>query len=232
MKRFYKDVDIAQENGAWSILLDGRPVKTPHRAALALPSTSLAQAVAQEWRDQGDKIVPASMPLTQMANTALDRVAPARATIADQIAGYAASDLLCYRADQPAALTERQAAAWDPVLDWAAATFDTRLNVTVGVMPIDQPPAAIDAVRQIASGLDDFSLTGLGVAASVTGSAVLGLALVHGRLEPSEALALAHVDEDFQIERWGKDYEAMKRRAALSEDVFVAHRMVRLTGAE
>jgi chaperone required for assembly of F1-ATPase len=228
MKRFYKTAEVAAGPDHWSVVLDQRPIRTPGKRALALPTIALAEAVAGEWAEQGEEIVPESMPMTQLANTALDRVAPEREAILAQITDYAGTDLLCYRADQPAELAGRQAAAWDPMLAWADATFGARLDITAGIIHRPQDPAAVGALVAPARALDPFALTGLSVATTLTGSAVLGWALTHARLSTEEALALAHVDEDFQIERWGEDTEAMRRRAALARDLEAAARLIAL----
>lgn len=211
-KRFYKEATVALEGGKFRILLDGRPVRTPARAILELPSQKAAEAVAAEWQAQGDKVNPATMPYTRLANTAIDRLAGAgRDFVVDEICRYGASDLLCYRADAPDKLIARQAAAWDPLLAWLADAYGVRLKVTTGIIFIEQDAADLARLRQIVEGFDDFTLVGLHYVTTVAGSTVIGLALVAGQLKAPEAAALSSVDETFQAELWGEDEEILER---------------------
>ncbi|MBU6298215.1 MAG: ATPase [Alphaproteobacteria bacterium] len=223
MKRFYKEVTVGEE---FHILLDGKPVKTPQRAVLALPTPALAEAVAKEWRAQGDEVLPHGMPLTKLANTAIDRVAGHEAEIVTQILAYT-NDLLCYRAEAPADLATRQAAQWDPLLDWAAERY-ARLTVRSGVMHIAQPEDAVAAYGKVLARFDRYRLTALHSAATLCGSLVLALALAEGRLDAEEAFALSQLDERYQAEKWGVDEDAKRRADAMAVELDAAARFMRL----
>lgn len=222
MKRFYKDVSVvAADEGGWTILLDGRPVRTPARASLVLPTQTLAAAVADEWRAQGESIDPASMTMTGLSNAAIDHVAANKASFADGVARYAQSDLLCYRAEGPAALVARQAAAWDPLLDWARARYDVGFAVTQGVLPVAQPDETLGRLAAAVAALDPFSLTGLSTLVTISGSLVCGLAIVEGGHDVAAIWTAADIDDAWQVEQWGDDAEASARSAARHAD-FVA----------
>lgn len=210
------------------MVLDGRVVKTPARAVLALPAEALAGAVAAEWAAQGENVRPKTMPLNQIAATALDRVAPRRAEAIDEIAGYAASDLLCHRAEAPPELVGQQDAGWQPLVDWAAATLGGRLKVTTGILPIEQPAAALAACRGAVESHDDMGLAALAVAAAACGSLILALALSAGRIDSVRSWELSQLDESFQIARWGEDAEAAARRAEIRADIEAAARFLTL----
>ena len=209
-KRFYKDVTVGDDR---SILLDGRSVKTPMKKMLTLPTVTLAEAVADEWRAQEKVINPALMPLTKLANTAIDRVGPERPHVAGEVVAFAASDLVCYRASGPSELVTQQARHWNPVLHWAQAALDAAFKSTVGVTHVPQSPAALNAVERYIAGLDDFTLTAAHNAMTLTGSALLALMLQARAISAKAAWVAAHVDEDFQIGQWGEDFEAVARRA-------------------
>lgn len=216
-KRFYKDVSLLENSpgdaGArWRLLLDGRPVKTPNRNVLEVPSAELAEAVADEWRAQGELIDPSSMPITRIVNSAIDGVAGREAEVASDITAFAGSDLVCYRAEAPVELIARQAVAWDPVLMWARDVLGARFVLAEGVMPVAQPKEALEAFAGAIGKLDALKLCALHVMTTLTGSAVIALAQVRGALSVKAAWKAAHVDEDFQIEQWGEDAEAMERR--------------------
>jgi chaperone required for assembly of F1-ATPase len=229
MKRFYKQVSAPSvPSSGYAVRLDGKPVKTPDRATLTLPSQALAEAVAEEWRGQGEIIDLHSMPLTRLAFAAIDTVSTDRARIAEQTLRFGESDLLCYRAEAPPELTARQAAAWDPMLDWLSETHGARLSVGTGISYIEQPSHALLALKRAVWGHDDFALAGLHSAATIAGSLVLALALSEARLSAEDALALAMLDEDFQMEKWGRDAEAETRRARLLADLTAAERFLRL----
>lgn len=225
-RRFYKAAGVAPRSdelgGGWYILLDGRAVKTPLRADLVLPAKPLAQAIASEWDAQGELIDPRLMPLTKLANSTLDGVCGRLAEVAADIVKYAARDLLCYRADTPEALVERQKRAWDPLLAWAKDECGATLTATSGIMPIEQPAAAIEALGRRVATLDAFSLSAIHTITTLTGSAVLALAHAAGRISVQECWTAAHVDEDFQIEQWGEDAEAKARRAARLAEMHAA----------
>ncbi len=218
MKRFYRDVVAVAGEEGWRIELDGRPVRTPARALLALPGAALAEAVAEEWRAQGEEIRPQDMPFTGLSNGAIDQVAPARALFAAGIAAYAQSDLLCYRADAPATLTARQATAWDPLLDWARSRYDVAFRVTQGVMHVAQPPETLARLEAAVGALDSFLLAGLSGLVTLSGSLVCGLAVVEGGHDPATVWRAAEIDEAWQVEKWGEDAEAAARSARRAHD--------------
>ncbi len=206
----------------FSVTLDGRPVRTPVGAPLILSSEGLAAAVAEEWLAQVDTIKPRTMPLTQLAATALDRVGPRRDETIEQTLSYASTDLLCYRAETPPDLIARQEAGWQPLLDWVFELCEARLEVTSGVLPLDQPADALDRLRGVIAGFPDPELTALVTAMQVSGSLVIALALILGRVDADEAFALSQLDESYQIERWGDDEEAAERRRCLREEIRLA----------
>ncbi|WP_323809868.1 ATP12 family chaperone protein [Sphingobium baderi] len=218
MKRFYKDAAVAAGDGGYGIQLDGKPVRTPARALLALPNVALAQAVAAEWRAQGDSVDPRSMPFTGLANAAIDRIAPDREAFAAGIARYAETDLLCYRADGPEALAARQAAAWDRLLDWARARYDVTFRVTQGVLHVAQPSETLERLGTAVAAFDPFTLAGLSTLVTLSGSLVCGLAVVEGGHAPDAVWAAAEIDESWQTEQWGEDAEAAARAARRREE--------------
>jgi chaperone required for assembly of F1-ATPase len=207
-KRFYKAAEVGARDGGFAILLDGRGVKTPGKRDLIAPTRDMADAIAAEWNAQGERIDPASMPLTRLVNTAIDAVSQRKAEVAEDIVAFAGSDLTCYRAEAPATLVQRQAEAWDPVLAWARQDLGAGFRVRTGMMPIEQTPEALEAVRAALSGLDALTLAALHVLTTITGSALLALAHLRGRLTADQAWAAATVDETWQIEQWGRDAEA------------------------
>jgi chaperone required for assembly of F1-ATPase len=224
MKRFYREaVAVAAEQG-FTVHLDGKPVLTPAKSALVVSSRALAEAIAAEWQGQGETILPLALSFTRLVSTAIDRVTPRRQAVIAEIAKYAATDLLCYRATAPAELAARQQAAWQNLLDWAAQRFDARLAVTTSITPIAQAPAALTALERAIAAYDAMQLVALHLATAACGSVVLGLALMEQRLSPQEAFASAQLEESFEIERWGEDAEQTKSRAALQEDIVLAAR--------
>ena len=200
---------------------------TPAKADLKLPTRALAEAIAEEWRAQGEMLKPATMPMTQLANTAIDRVAPAPAI--EDLLAYAGTDLLCYRAEAPPSLAERQQARWQPLLDWLALRHDAPLAVHVGVIPRPQPEAALAALRRRLADLPAFILAGLSAATQTCGSLVIALALAEGQLTAAEAFELTELDASFQIERWGEDDEAAARRQRLRQEIQDIHRFLALS---
>ena len=230
MKRFYQQVAIlpAESDAGYVVMLDGKVLSTPGKSRLVLASAGLAEAIAEEWAAQEGEVRPASMPLTRLAATATDRVAAARAAVIDELMRFAGTDLLCYRAEEPEALRARQAALWQPLLDWTSARYGAELCTVTGLMPQPQPDAALGALRAALDALDDLTLTGLMVATAAAGSLVVGLALVEGRITGEEAFAVSQLDESFQIEQWGEDAEAAARRAALKEDLLSVERFLAL----
>jgi chaperone required for assembly of F1-ATPase len=229
-KRFYDNVEAVEEEGeGWRILLDGRGVKTPLRADLILPSEALAEAIAEEWRAQKARIDPESMPLTKLANTALDGVAPNAASVAEDVLGFAGRDLICYRADGPLELVLRQKAHWDPLIAWAEEYYGAKLIVAEGVMPVEQPADSLAALRTACLWHEPFSLTALHVITTLTGSAIIALAHIAGRLSLEASWTAAHVDEDFQREQWGEDAEADARREIRLAEMRAASRFFELS---
>ncbi len=212
-KRFYRGAEVGESGAAgFPVLLDGKPVRTPARRALAAPTRALAENIAQEWEAQSEVVDPATMPLTRLANAVIDAVAEQPAAVAEEIARYLGSDLTCYRADAPEGLVERQAQAWDPLLDWARAALGARFVLAQGVMHVAQPREAIAAARAAIPG-EPWQLGAVSSIATLTGSALLALALARGAIEAEAAWAAAHVDEDWQMTQWGRDELALARRA-------------------
>lgn len=207
-KRFWTDVAVVDEADGFAIHLDGRPVKTPAKAPLVVPSANMAEEIAKEWRAVDEKIDPEIMPFTRSANAAIDKVSVQFGEVADMLAAYGASDLLCYRAATPEGLVERQAAAWDPVLDWAYDTYGARLETTAGLMPVDQNEAAVLALSKPLSDSTPFQLTALHDLIALSGSLVLALKVTQGNLSPKDAWSLSRIDENWQAEQWGLDEEA------------------------
>ncbi|MDZ5697605.1 ATP12 family chaperone protein [Chelativorans sp. M5D2P16] len=219
-KRFYGEVDMAGEGTAHRILLDGRAVRTPAGAELVLPTAAAASLVRAEYDAQGDHIDPMSMPVTRLANTAIDGVANDVQAVAEDILRYASSDLLCYRAEGPERLVALQAEAWDPVLDWAEQTLGARFVLAEGVMHVEQPRATIAAVGgHLRPRREPLRIAAMHVMTSLTGSALLALAVEARALDVGTAWNAAHVDEDWNISQWGEDAEATARRAARERDM-------------
>ncbi|MCB1444563.1 MAG: ATPase [Rhizobiaceae bacterium] len=222
-KRFYKDVAVGQDAGRFTIELDGRTVKTPARRLLSLPTRPAAELVAAEWRDQAEVIDPARMPVTRLVNSALDGVSDECEAVIADIVNYAGTDLLCYRADAPQSLVEAQAAKWDPVIYWAADALGARFILAEGVIHQTQPAAAIDAfAAALAKYREPLAVAALHTITTLTGSALLALAVAEGRIDADEAWRAAHADEDWNIEHWGSDAEAEARRAARWKDMKAA----------
>lgn len=213
MKRFWKEARTAEADGGWTVALDGRPVRTPARAPLVVESAALADAIAAEWQALGDTIDPAEMPLTGLANAAIDLAAPDPAAFADPIAAYAASDLLCYRDDRDTALQTEQAAAWNPLLAWAEARHGIEFALAQGVLPVDQPPATVAALRGAVLALDPFRLAALAPLVTIGGSLVAGLAMTEKAFAADRLWDAVSLDEIYQERRWGADAEAQKARA-------------------
>jgi chaperone required for assembly of F1-ATPase len=232
MKRFYKEASAnAAADGGYTVLLDGKAVKTPKRAMLSLPNLPLAEAIAEEWRSQGEVIDTQAMPLTRLAFAALDVVTPERAKIAAQLLKYAGNDLLSYRAEEPPELVARQARVWNPLLDWAAETYGARLKVGFGIKHVPQPSDAIAALEEAIARYDEFELAGLHTATTITGSLILALALAEEEVTAEEAFAAAMLDETYQAEKWGRDAEAEQRRERLLAELTAAERFLRLLNA-
>lgn len=230
-KRFYTTVAVVGLEGGYGIVLDGRPVRTPGRALLAVPSKALAEALAGEWIAQGANIDPATMPLTRIANSAIDGVAPRRDEVAADIVAYAGNDLVCYRAEAPPTLVAAQARAWDPVLAWARDALGAEFIVASGIMPVTQPLQAREKIAAVVAPLDAFALASLHVMTTLTGSALIALARLKGDMGPKEAWAAAHVDEDWQASQWGEDAEAVERRRRRWQEMEAASQMLTLCEA-
>jgi chaperone required for assembly of F1-ATPase len=232
MKRFWDTATAApHEEGGFTVLLDGRPMRLPGGGPLRLPNRSLAEALAQEWQEaggsKGEEMSMEMVPLTRVAATAIDRVAQDPTPSIEAIAQYGETDLLCYRGDDPR-LAAIQAAEWQPLLDWAAQALNAPLVHTTGILHVAQPPASLAALKRAVAALPPMELTALGLAVPLLGSLVLGLALAHGRLDAAEATRLAAVEESWQQDFWGEDAEAVARRHAIAKDVALAERLMLL----
>jgi len=228
-QRFYDAAWAQAGESGWHVMLDGRPVNTPQRARLTLPTEPLAEAVAEEWQAQEAEIKPAAMPLTRLANSAIDRAAPRRDEVIEGLVAYGETDLLCYRAEWPQKLTILQAEAWDPLLDWAREALSAELYVVAGVMHTAQPRESVTALKTALRAHDDFALTAMNQMTTLTASLVLTLAIAHDRLNVEEAWRAAHLDEDWQIAQWGEDAAAKQRREAQWADMLAASRFFRLS---
>lgn len=228
--RFYRAATVGEAEHNLEVLLDGRPVRTPARRPLAAPVPALAQALADEWQAQQDKVDPAVMPLTRLANSIIDGVAPAPQPVAAEIEKYLGTDLLLYRAAEPEGLIALQRQHWDPVLGWARDALGARFVTVEGVVHVAQPAAAIAAaVAAIPQGADiggAWRLGALSVVTTLTGSGLLALALAAGRLSSDDAWAAAHVDEDWNMEFWGRDALALQRRAYRFAEMAAAARVL------
>ncbi|XDZ66446.1 ATP12 family chaperone protein [Alphaproteobacteria bacterium LSUCC0684] len=220
-RRFWKEVDISSGAGGYAVLLDNRPVKTPSGAAFLIPRQELAEEISKEWDAQDEVIAPDTMPMFKFAVTAIDRVTPQRQAVVDEISGYGASDLLCYREASDAVLRARQDEIWQPFLNWFAATRGIELVVAHGIMPQAQSPSARERMRALVADKDDFALSGLHCLVTVSGSLVLGLAVADGMTSAKEVSGAAFLDDLWQQEKWGYDAEAdgrIKTHQALIED--------------
>jgi chaperone required for assembly of F1-ATPase len=205
MKRFYKEAAAAPAAGGVALLLDGRPVKTPARAALEVPTEELAEAIAAEWNAQGDEVDPHTMPLTGLANAAIDRVAVDRDGFAAGLARYGEGDLLCYRAEGPQPLIDRQRASWDRLLEWARRRYDVDFAVTAGIMHKPQPAPTVERLAAAVAARDPFRLAALSPLVTISGSLVIALALSEGEVDVDSAWTAATLDEAWQAEQWGED---------------------------
>lgn len=222
-KRFYKDVTVIEAGGGFGVSLDGRPVRTPAKAMLVLPTETGARLVADEFAAQREIIDPMSMPVYRLVNTAIDGVASDPQAVLEDVLRFASSDLLCYRAGSPQALVEREAEAWDPVIDWARSRLGARFLLAEGAMHVEQPREAIAAIGvHLSQHTDPLRLAALHVMTGLMGSALLALAVDFGELDAEAAWAAAHVDEDFQAEQWGIDAEAAARRTLRKRDMMAA----------
>jgi chaperone required for assembly of F1-ATPase len=229
-RRFFETAGVEEQGGTFVLTLDGRPARTPARRPVAVPTRALGEALAAEWQAQAAVIDPAAMPLTRLVNSAIDGVAPTMAEVAADIAKYAGSDLIVYRAGEPERLVAEQAAVWDPILAWAYEALGARFVLSEGVTFVVQPEAAVAMLRaRIAEETSPFRLAALHVMTTLTGSALIALAHAAGRLTAAEAWAAAHVDERFQERVWGEDEEALQRRARREADFLAASRVYTLS---
>lgn len=228
MKRFYKQVSVTPDLG---IALDGRPVRTPGRLPLILPNADLAEAVAAEWQSQGDDILPQTMPLTGLANAAIERIAPDTAGFAAGLATYAESELLCYRAEAPPPLVARQEDIWDPILAWARTRYDIGFVLVEGIMHRPQPTETVARLSEALAARDAFDLAALSQIVTISGSLVIALAVLEGELAPDAAFDAAHLDELWQAEHWGEDDFALDQRAAHRADFLAACKFLGLLRA-
>ena len=228
MKRFWKEVAVAKEAGGWSVKLDERPVRTPARAPLVVPTEALANAIADEWRSVEGEIDPRAMPLTGLANAAIDRVAPERQAFAGGLARYAEADLACYRSEWPPELVERQTAVWDPLLAWARRRYDVDFSTTSGLMHVPQPQATIEQLAHAVGTLDAFRLAGLSPLVSIGGSLVAALSVLDKAMTPEAAWDAVSIDERWQLDQWGADEEAAKSLESKRRDFFAAARFLDL----
>lgn len=230
MKRFWAASAVEPAEGGFVVRLDSRALMTPAKAPLRLPTRALADAIAAEWDAQGETVDPRALPFTRLANTALDRVAPRRAEVAAEIAAYGGTDLLCYRARHPEELAAREAEAWDPLLAWAHRTLGARLAVAEGVMHLAQPREALAPLEAAVAAEDAWALTALHELVTLSGSLVLGLAVRHRRLDPSEAWRISRIDEAWQTEQWGEDAEAAAAARRRQADFARAAELLELLG--
>jgi chaperone required for assembly of F1-ATPase len=227
-KRFYNEVLVHEQPDGFAVQLDGRPVRTPKKRHLVVPTRALAEAIAEEWAAQGEKIDPATMPLSKLAITTIDGVAENAAEVRNDIVHFAGSDLLCYRAGAPSALADLQAKAWDPTLRWIEAESGERFLLAEGVMPVTQSAAALAGVDRLLAPFGAFALASLHVMTTLTGSAFLALAVAMRRMSVADAWAVGHLDEDWQIARWGIDVEAADRRERRWQEMQAAARFLDL----
>ena len=231
MKRFWRTVEAQEKGGRWSILLDGKPLRTPARVPLELPTRALADAIAAEWDEVGDDIDPRAMPMTGLANAAIDQVAPDPAAFADALAKYAEADLACYRAEGPSGLVERQEQDWGGLLAWARRRFDVDFNTTSGLAHAEQPPATVERLAHEVRQLDAFQLAGLSPLVTIGGSLVAALGVLDGGVPAEKAWDAVSLDERWQAEQWGVDKEAQAATANRRRDFLAAAHFLALLEA-
>lgn len=231
MKRFWKDATAAPEAGGWTVGLDGKPLRTPARKRLVVPSEALAQAIAREWKDTDETIDPSAMPLTGLANAAIDRVAPNPHAFAADLAKYGESDLACYRACAPRELAVRQEKSWDELLAWARRRFDVDFCTTAGVLHVTQPEPTVGRLARAVASFDPFHLAGLSPMVTIGGSLIAALAVAERQISPEQAWASVTIDEQWQREKWGTDAEADAALEARRNAFFAAARFLELLDA-
>lgn len=218
LKRFYEHVGVVPVGNGYSIQLDGRPLRTPMQNSLTLNSQQLAEAVAEEWRVQDKEIVPETMPLTKLAFTAVDRVAPHKEAVVEQLAAYVNSDVVCYRATEPAELIKRQTQEWDPVFEWVGSEFGVSLRAGNGIEFVAQDHDTVNAITEVFANESEFFLAALHALTANSGSLLLSLAVAQGRFDPEEAFRMANCDALYQMEKWGADLEARSRLETLAAE--------------
>ena len=231
MKRFWKAVEAVADEGGWGVRLDDRPLRTPGKALLVVPTEALAQSIAEEWASAAENLDPRAMPFTGLANAAIDRVAPDRAAFARSLAKYAEADLACYRAEGPQTLAERQAGSWDRLLGWARRRYDVDFVVTTRIVHVPQPAVTVDRLAYEVSALDAFRLAGLSPLVTIGGSLLAALAMIEGALTTEQAWDAVSIDERWQLEKWGEDPEAVAALARRRADFFAAAHFLELLGA-
>ena len=228
MKRFWKSAQAVQCDGSWCVELDGRPLRTPARKPLSVPTQRLAEAIAGEWNAAEDKIDPREMPLTGLANAAIDRVAPDKLSFASGVAKYAEADLGCYRAEGPRALIDAQAEHWDELLAWGRRRFDVDFRTTSGLLHVDQPPATVERLAHAVSALDPYRLAGLSPLVTIGGSLLAAIGVLEEAFTPEWAWEAISVDDRWQLEQWGSDEEAVKALDNRERDFLAAARFLKL----
>jgi chaperone required for assembly of F1-ATPase len=228
VKRFWKRAEAVLHDEGWGLVLDEKPLRTPARALLAVPTERLAMAIAEEWNAVGETVEPRGLPLTGLANAAIDRIAVDRDAFAANLSNYAQGDLTCYRADSPRELAERQSAKWDPVLAWARRRFDVDFVTTGGLMHVDQPEATVERLTHALAVLDPFTLAGLSPLITIGGSLLTALAVLEGTMSADEGWAVVTVDDRWQLDQWGSDREAEVALENRRRDFFAAARFLGL----
>jgi chaperone required for assembly of F1-ATPase len=228
VKRFWKQADAVERDGGWGVELDGKPLRTPARDLLTVPTKALAEAIASEWNEVGDKIDPGTLPLTGLANAAVDRVTPDKEAFAKGIARYAEADLACYRAEGPSALVDRQTESWDALIGWGRRRFDVDFRTTRGIVHVDQPAATVDRLSHAVAALDPFRLAGLSPLVTISGSLLAALGVLEGTLMPDQAWDAVTVDDRWQLEQWGSDAEAEAAIDNRRRDFMAAARFLEL----
>jgi chaperone required for assembly of F1-ATPase len=231
MKRFWKTAETVENNYGWAVQLDAKPLRTPAREALTVPSRALAEAIAGEWNAVEGEIDTRAMPLTGLANAAIDRVAPDKKTFADGLARYAEADLACYRAEGPQDLIDRQTKDWDALLSWGRRRFDVDFNTTSAIRHVAQPTATVERLSHAVAALDAFRLAGLSPLTTIGGSLLAALGVLEGAFSPEEAWEAVSLDERWQLEQWGSDAEAEAALASRRWDFIAAARFLELLDA-
>ena len=231
MRRFWKEVEVAAEEAGWTILLDGRPVRTPARATRPVPTRALAEAIVEEWRGVEDVVDPRDMPVTGTANAAIDRVEPQRSAFAGGLARYAEADLACYRSDWPPELVERQEKAWDSLLAWARRRFDVDFATTSSLIHVPQPPATVEQLSHAVGSLDAYRLAALSPLVTIGGSLIAALAVLEKAITPEQAWEAVSIDDRWQLEQWGSDAEAQLSLDNRHKDFLAAARFLELLDA-